>query len=91
MGFIIYLVNMLFNILYLLILARIIFSFIQVSPYHPTWGPVLRAVYNLTEPILAPVRRFLPPMAGLDFSPMIVLILASVVRQLLIQLLVSMV
>lgn len=77
-------INLLFNALYILILARVIFSFIRVSPYHPTWGPILRAVYNLTEPIIAPVRRFLPPMGGLDFSPMIVLILASVLQRLLI-------
>jgi uncharacterized protein YggT (Ycf19 family) len=35
------------------------------------------------------VRRILPPMSGLDFSPMIVLILAGVVRQILIQIVVG--
>ncbi len=80
-------VNLLFQALYLLILARIIFSFVRVSPYHPTWGPIMRFVYDVTEPLMAPVRRILPPMSGLDFSPMIVLILAGVVRQLLLGLL----
>lgn len=79
-------INALFNVLYILILARIIFSFIRVDPYHPTWGPILNAVYNLTEPIMAPVRRILPPMGGLDFSPMFVLILASFLRRIVIQL-----
>ena len=82
-------INLLFNIFYLLILARIIFSFIRVSPYHPTWGPIQRTIYELTEPIMAPVRRILPPMGGLDFSPMLVLILAGVLRQILIGLLVG--
>jgi len=77
-------ISLLFNALYVLILARIIFSFIRVSPYHPTWGPILRFVYQTTEPLLAPVRNILPPMGGLDFSPMIVLILASFLRQIIL-------
>jgi YggT family protein len=77
-------INLLFNVLYFLILARIIFSFLRVSPYHPTWGPIMRFVYDITEPIMAPIRRILPPMSGLDFSPMIVLLLAGFVRQILV-------
>lgn len=76
--------NYLFYALEILILARIIFSFVQVSPYHPTWGPVYRFVYNATEPLLGPIRRMLPPMGGLDFSPMVLLILADILRQLLL-------
>jgi len=89
MLFVVQIINLLFNAFYLLILARIIFSFLRVSPYHPTWGPIMRFVYDVTEPIMAPVRRILPPMSGLDFSPMIVLILAGVVRQILIQVIVG--
>jgi YggT family protein len=89
MGIIITIIDLLFNVFYILLIVRIIFSFIRVSPYHPTWGPVIRVVYELTEPVLAPVRRMMPPMGGLDFSPLIVLILASVLRRILIQLLVS--
>ena len=79
-------ISVLFNALYILILARIIFSFIRVSPYHPTWGPIMRFVFETTEPLLAPVRNLLPPMGGLDFSPMIVLIVASFLRRLLLTL-----
>jgi len=89
MGLIITIINLLFNVFYILLIVRIIFSFIQVSPYHPTWGPIMRFVYETTEPVLAPVRRLMPSMGGLDFSPMIVLILASVLRNILIQLLVG--
>lgn len=76
--------NYLFYALEILILVRIVFSFVQVSPYHPTWGPVYRFVYNATEPLLGPIRRMLPPMGGLDFSPMVLLILADILRRLLI-------
>lgn len=78
-------ISLLFNALYVLILARIIFSFVQVSPYHPTWGPIMRFVYQATEPLLAPIRNMLPPMGGLDFSPMIVLLLASLLRQIILR------
>lgn len=80
-------INLLFQALNILIIARIVFSFVRVSPYHPTWGPIMKFVYDVTEPIMAPVRRILPPMSGLDFSPMIVLLLAGVVRTVLLQLL----
>ncbi len=37
-------------------------------------NPVLRFVTAVTEPVLAPVRRLLPPMAGFDLSPVVVFI-----------------
>ena len=89
MGLIITIIDLLFNVFYILLIARIVISFIRVSPYHPTWGPIIRFIYETTEPVLAPVRNMLPPMGGLDFSPMIVLILAGVLRSILIQLLVA--
>jgi YggT family protein len=62
------------------ILIRIVFSW--VSPY-PT-NPVSRLAFQLTEPVLAPVRRLLPPTAGLDLSPLVVsivvIILINVLR-----------
>ncbi len=77
-------INLLFNAFYILILARIIFSWVRVSPYHPTWGPIMRFVYQVTDPIMEPIRRIMPATGGIDFSPMIVLILASVLRSVLI-------
>jgi YggT family protein len=40
----------------------------------------VRAIYDLTEPVLAPIRRLLPPMAGLDFSPLIVFLVARLLQ-----------
>ena len=67
----------------LLILARVLMSWVQVDPY----SPLARTIYNLTEPILAPVRNLLPPMSGLDFSPLVVLIGIQIIGNILIQLL----
>ena len=44
-------------------------------------GRVVAIIYQLTEPILAPIRRMIPPTSGIDWSPMIaMLILAAVSR-----------
>jgi YggT family protein len=63
----------------LLILARVLMSWINIDPY----SPVARAIFDLTEPVLAPIRNLLPPAGGLDFSPIIVIILLQVLQQII--------
>ncbi len=58
------------------VLVAVVFSWIRVSSRHP----LARIVYSLTEPVLAPIRRVLPPMGGLDFSPMVLLIALRLLR-----------
>lgn len=66
-----------------IILARVLMSWVNIDPY----SPLARAIYNLTEPLLAPVRNLLPPAGGLDFSPIIALVLVQVVGQILVTML----
>ncbi len=40
-------------------------------------------VYDITEPVLGPIRRVIPPVMGLDFSPMIAMLLVSMVSMML--------
>ena len=40
----------------------------------PSNNPIVGFVNSLTDPLLTPIRRALPPMGGLDFSPMVLLI-----------------
>jgi YggT family protein len=54
----------------LIILARVLMSWVQVDPY----SPLAQTIYQLTEPVLAPVRNALGSAGGLDFSPIIVII-----------------
>jgi len=56
----------------IVILVRVLFSWL--SP-HPT-NLVSRFAYQVTEPILAPVRRWLPPVSGMDLSPLVVTLVA---------------
>jgi YggT family protein len=58
--------------LIILILVRVVFSW--VSPY-PN-NAVYRFVYQVTEPVLGPVRRRLPPISGMDLSPLVVTLVA---------------
>jgi YggT family protein len=58
--------------LIILILIRVVFSWI--SPY-PN-NAVYRFVVQVTEPILGPVRRRLPPVSGMDLSPLVVTLAA---------------
>ena len=84
MSFLIQLISFVTWAFTLLIFAQVVLSFL-VSPYHP----VRERIDRLIDPLLKPIRRFLPPMAGFDFSPMILILLVQVVEQLLIRLLIS--
>ena len=54
----------------LVIVAAVVASWANVPRDHPA----VRLLHRLTEPVLAPVRKILPPMGGMDFSPLVVLI-----------------
>ncbi len=54
----------------IVLFVRVAFSWL--SPY-PT-NAVSRFAYRLTDPVLTPVRRWVPPVSGLDLSPLVVLL-----------------
>jgi YggT family protein len=67
------------------ILIVIIASFIAPGSYHPALG----LMQQITEPLMAPARKLLPPMGGLDFSPILVFLLLGVLERILPQVLTS--
>ncbi|OWZ82925.1 YggT family protein [Natranaerobius trueperi] len=74
-----------FNILYFLFLFRIIFKLISgsFSPNSPMFK-IGEAIFELTEPILAPVRKIVPPIGGtMDISPLLVLFLIRIIQRML--------
>lgn len=73
-------VDLLFSVLYFAILVRILLSWIPMSQDHA----VVRLLNQITEPILAPARRLIPPMGGVDFSPMVVLMALYIGQRLLV-------
>lgn len=66
-------ISRLINLYVLVIFARSILSFFPIR-YDSPLAPVVRFLHQITEPVLAPIRRMLPPMGGLDLSPLVVII-----------------
>lgn len=72
-------VFVLVNLYFITILVEAILSWVNPSQYHP----LVSVLWSLNEPLLRPARRLIPTLGGLDFSPLVVLILLQVINILL--------
>lgn len=72
------------QLLVLLVIASAILSFFM-DPYHP----IRRSIDSVVGPMLEPIRRVVPLVGALDFSPLILIILIQVVSNLLIRFLLT--
>lgn len=61
------LVEILINILSWLILVRALISWVSPDPFNP----IVQFLYRATDPILAPIRKFLPTLGPFDISPIV--------------------
>jgi YggT family protein len=75
-------VDLLARVINIVIIVNVILSYFM-SPYHP----VRMALDRIVEPLLAPIRRIVPPVQTIDFSPFILLILIELIRVMLVSLL----
>ena len=74
--------DLVLNIYMWLIIARAILSWVNPDPYNP----IVRFLYNVTEPVLSYLRRRVPMVfGGLDLSPLIVIAVIMFLRIFLIQ------
>lgn len=65
-----------------IIIARAVISWVNPDPYNA----IVRFLYNVTEPVLHPIRRRLPiSLGGLDFSPILVILGILFVQSFLVQ------
>ena len=64
------------EIYFFAVLAMIILSWVAPGSNHPA----IYLLYQITEPVMAPLRKALPPMGGLDFSPILLFILINVIQ-----------
>jgi YggT family protein len=76
-----------FRLFLLLILARVVLSW--VPDLAARFPAVAHAVWRLTSPVLDPVRRLMPPVAGLDLSPIVAVLLLQLLVVLLREALLS--
>ena len=74
------LVGLLLNVFLFSIFIQIIISWVNPG----TYNPVISLLYSLTEPVLRPCRRLIPPMSGLDLSPLVALIAIQLAKMLLL-------
>ncbi len=74
------LVELVINIYFFGILIQVILSWVSPGSYNPA----VALLYSLTAPIMRPAQKILPPMGGLDLSPMLVLIGLVLLKMLLL-------
>jgi uncharacterized protein YggT (Ycf19 family) len=79
-------VSALFLVYIILILIRVLLSWIPRMPYNPTLRSVLDFISETTDPYLNLFRRVLPPIGGLDLSPMVGIIVLFVLQGLAVAL-----
>jgi YggT family protein len=81
--FLFILVDWIFTLYALAILARSILTMLRINPYHP----VMNFLIQITEPLLALLRRHIHPIGIWDITPMVALIIVWVVHLIVIQIL----
>ena len=68
----------LFEVINIILIIRIILSWIPHNRYHP----LIKIIYDVTEPILKPFRNMINPVQGVDVSPIIVFVLLNFFKNL---------
>ena len=77
-------IRLVFQIYIFIVIARALVSWVNPDPYNP----IVRFLYQATEPVLARIRRLIPAQfGGFDFSPIILLLALSLLQNLLLRLL----
>ena len=74
--------DLVFNIYIFIVIARALISWVNPDPYNP----IVRFLHSATDPVLYRLRRLLPFLqaGAFDFSPIVLLILLSVIQQVLV-------
>jgi YggT family protein len=86
MGLIIAIVNAIITVLSFTLIIYTLLRFF-LDPYHP----VIQILSQVMEPLLTPIRKLVPPMGGLDFSPLILIIGLQILGSILVALLRSLI
>jgi YggT family protein len=79
MDLIVEIVGLVFTFLWIVVLADVIVSWV-LDPFHP----IRRFTGSIVQPMLDPIRRFVPPVSGIDLSPLVLLIVLDIARRLVV-------
>ncbi len=78
-------ISVIFQAYEFLILIRVFLSWINTDPYRPVIAhPIVQVLQRITDPVLTPLRRVIPPIGGaIDITPVIALLVLEIARRLL--------
>ncbi len=82
MEVVIYIIHLVSTIITVVIIIDVVLSYF-LNPFHP----LRQALDQVVEPLLAPIRRIVPTVGMIDFSPLVLLIIVQLLELLLISLL----
>lgn len=92
MGFLFLIIDLAFKIANFIIIAQVALHWLTifgiVNLEHPQARQVVEWLHRVTEPVYSKIRRFIPPIGGIDLTPLIALIALGLLRGLLYSLLV---
>jgi YggT family protein len=74
------LINIILSAYIWIVIARAVISWVNADPYNP----IVRFLVQITDPILSRIRRFLPPLGGIDLSPMLLILLIVFLQSFLV-------
>ncbi|WP_298170147.1 YggT family protein [Acidithiobacillus sp.] len=74
------LTSLVLTLLFWAILIRAILSWVQPDPRHP----IVQFLDRVTGPILYPLQRIIPPLGGIDLSPLVAMLLIELLKGLLV-------
>jgi YggT family protein len=77
-------INAISQLLVLLVIVSVILSYFM-DPYHP----IRRSIDSVVEPMLAPIRRVVPLVGMIDFSPLVLIILIQLLSNIIIRVLIA--
>lgn len=77
-------IHAIFQLLFWLVIISVILSYFM-DPYHP----IRRSIDSVVEPMLAPIRRVVPLVGMIDFSPFVLILLIQLLRNLITRFLIS--
>ena len=71
------------------VVMSLLIQFDIINRYNPLVAKVFKVLEQLMKPMLRPIQRFIPPIAGIDFSPLILILLLNFVNNVIAQALLS--
>jgi YggT family protein len=78
------LLNVLFYIIMIQVVLSWLFAFNVINHHNEFVRQLVRGLDTITEPLYRPIRRILPDFGGIDFSPMVVLLIIGILQRILL-------